>query len=62
MTPEQIAQLADFTRHNPQWSVFWDKRYRVFRVTEDNPDSDLYEEDEDPDKVLAYMAAHATTP
>jgi hypothetical protein len=56
MMPGQIAQLADFTRDNPQWSVFWDK-YRVFRVTEDNPDSDLYEENEDPDKVLAYMAA-----
>jgi hypothetical protein len=28
-------------------------------VTEDNPDSDLYEEENaDPDKVLAYMAAH----
>ena len=58
MTPQQIAQLADFTGANPQWSVFWDKRYRVFRVTEDNPDSDLYEENADPDKVLAYMAAH----
>ena len=58
MTPRQLAQLADFTRANPQWSFFWDKRYRVFRVTEDNPDSDLYEENADPDKVLAYMAAH----
>ena len=58
MTPRQLAQLADFTRANPQWSVFWDKRYRVFRVTEDNPDSDLYEENADPDKVLAYMAEH----
>jgi hypothetical protein len=58
MTPRQLAQLADFTSANPQWSVFWDKRYRVFRVTEDNPDSDLYEENADPDKVLAYMAAH----
>jgi hypothetical protein len=58
MTPGQITQLTDFTRDNPQWSVFWDKRYRVFRVTEDNPDSELYEENEDPDKVLAYMAAH----
>jgi hypothetical protein len=58
MTPEQAAQLADFTRDNPQWSVFWDKHYRVFRVTEDDPDSDLYQESEDLDKVLAYMAAH----
>ena len=58
MTPQQAAQLADFTRANPQWSIFWDKRYHVFRVTEDTPDSDLYEENENHDKVLAYMAAH----
>jgi hypothetical protein len=30
----------------------------VWRVTQDDPDSDLYAEHTDADAVIAYMAAH----
>jgi transcriptional regulator with XRE-family HTH domain len=38
------------------WSVFWDKRYGVWRVSEDDPHSDLYAESDDAQKVIDYMA------
>jgi hypothetical protein len=59
LTPQQIARLQDFVRSNPQWSVFFDKRYGVFRVSDDDPGSDLYEENDELDKVLAYMTMHS---
>lgn len=57
--PEDTARLADFLLDDPQWSAFWDKRYAVWRVTEDDPDSDLYIESASADAVIAYMSAHS---
>ncbi len=42
-----------------RWSAFWDKRFGVWRVAEDDPDSDLYAESNDADTVLAYITAHS---
>ena len=47
-----------FLQH-PWWSAFWDKRYAVWRVAEDDPDSALYAEGADAAEVLSYMTAHS---
>ena len=39
--------------------AFSDKHYRVWRVAENNPDSDLYAESRDADSVIKYMTAHS---
>jgi hypothetical protein len=41
------------------WSAFWDKRDGVWRVSENDPDSDLYAESREADVVIQYMAAHS---
>ena len=43
------------------WSAFWDKRDGVWRVSENDPDSDLYAESGDADTVIAYMTATPET-
>ena len=56
--PADAARLAWFLRDQPRWSVFWDKRYGVWRAAEDDPDSALYAENPDVDAVIGYIAAH----
>jgi hypothetical protein len=41
------------------WSAFWDKEHGVWRVAEDDPNSDLYAESTDANAVIAYMKAHS---
>ena len=53
------ARLTSFLRHHLRWSAFWDKKYGVWRVAEDDPDSCLYAESRDLDTVLSYIAAHS---
>jgi hypothetical protein len=57
-TPYAAARIADFLAEHLSWSAFWDKKYGLWRVTEDNPDSDLYAESRDADTVIKYMRAH----
>ena len=57
--PADAARLASFLRQHPRWSVFWDKRYGVWRVAEDDPDSALYAESRDLDTVISYITTHA---
>jgi hypothetical protein len=57
--PAAAARLAGVLREHPCWSVFWDKRYGVWRAAEDDPGSALYAEDPDLDAVISYIAAHA---
>ena len=57
--PSAAAQLTSFLQQHPGWSAFWDKRYGVWRVAEDDPDSDLYAEGSDADTVVAYITAHS---
>jgi hypothetical protein len=45
-------------RDQPRWSVYWDKKYGLWRVAEDDPDSDLYAESSDADAVIGYIIAH----
>ena len=52
-------RIAAFLDSHPGWSAFWDKRSGVWRVSEDDPHSDLYAENAHADMVIDYMAAHA---
>jgi hypothetical protein len=38
--------------------VFYDKRHRLWRAAEDDPDSDLYTEASDVDTVIGYITTH----
>jgi hypothetical protein len=57
--PGQGTQIAGILDDQPGWSAFWDKRYGLWRVAEDDPDSDLYAEAADADTVIRYITAHA---
>jgi hypothetical protein len=39
-------------------SVFWDKQWALWRVTEDDPDSSLYAANADVSIVIGYMMRH----
>ena len=58
-TPCSAARLAAFLAAHAAWSTFWDKRHRVWRVAENDPDSDLYAESPDADVVIRYMTVHS---
>lgn len=49
-----IATLHEY----PCWSAFWDPRYGMWRVAEDDPDSGLYAESSDADTVIDYITTH----
>jgi hypothetical protein len=53
------ARLASFLRRHPGWSAFWDKRYGLWRVSEDDPGSALYAETPDPGAVITYITARS---
>jgi hypothetical protein len=57
-SPAATRAVATFVREHPCWTAFWDKRHGVWRVTQDDPDSDLYAEHTDAGTVIAYMTAH----
>jgi hypothetical protein len=57
-TPYAAAQIAEFLDDHLSWSAWWDKRYGLWRVAEDDPGSDLYAESPDADVVIRYMQAH----
>ena len=57
--PGQAARITNFLYEHPHWSVFWDKRDGLWRVAEDDPDSDLYAEAANADTVIEYMTAHS---
>jgi hypothetical protein len=57
--PHAAARIAAFLDDHLSWSVYWDKHYGLWRVAEDDPDSDLYVESRDADVVIRYMRAHS---
>ena len=57
--PADAARLASFLHRHPRWSAFWDKRYGVWRVAEDDPDSALYAESRDLATVISYITTHS---
>jgi hypothetical protein len=57
--PADASRVSCFLADHPHWSAFWDKHFGVWRVAEDDPDSDLYAESSDADTVISYITAHA---
>jgi hypothetical protein len=53
------VRVSCFLADHLWWSVYWDKKYGLWRVAEDDPDSDLYAESSDADTVIVYILAHA---
>jgi hypothetical protein len=58
-THHAAAKITAFLTEHLCWSAFWDKKYRVWRVAENDPDSNLYAESWDVDTVIRYMVAHS---
>jgi hypothetical protein len=58
-TPYAAARIAAFLAEHLSWSAFWDKREGVWRVSENDPDSELYAVSRDADTVIRYMAANS---
>jgi hypothetical protein len=52
-------RIAAFLESHPGWSAFWDKRDGVWRVTEDDPQSELYAESADAGMAIDYMVTHS---
>ena len=40
-SPTATLAVTAFVREHPCWTAFWDKRHGLWRVTQDDPDSDL---------------------
>ncbi len=57
--PADAARVSCFLADQPRWSVYWDKKHGLWRVAEDDPDSDLYAESSDADTAISYIVAHA---
>lgn len=57
--PEEVARVVRFLQDHLPWSACWDKRLGVWRVAEDDPDSDLYAESQDAATVLSYITSHS---
>jgi hypothetical protein len=58
-TPYAAARIAAFLEDHLSWSAFWDKQNGLWRVAEDDPESDLYAESRDADVVIRSMRAHS---
>ncbi len=56
---EDAARVSCFLADQPRWSIYLDKQYGLWRVAEDDPDSDLYAESSDADTAISYIVAHA---
>jgi hypothetical protein len=57
--PDDALRIANFFDNHTGWSIFWDKKHGVWRVSEDDPASELYEENPDARTVIAYVTAHS---
>jgi hypothetical protein len=57
--PGDAERVGRCLADHPQWSACWDKRFGVWRVAEDDPDSDLYAESSDMDTVISYITGHS---
>ena len=58
-TPYAAARIATFLAEHLCWTAFWDKRDGLWRVSENDPDSELYAASRDADTVIRYMTANS---
>jgi hypothetical protein len=57
--PGDAERVGRCLADHSQWSACWDKRHGLWRVTEDDPDSDLYAESSDVGTVISYITEHS---
>jgi hypothetical protein len=59
--PYAAAKIAAFLAEHEHlsWTAYWDKRHGLWRVSQDDPDSDLYATSRDAEAVIEYMAPHS---
>lgn len=57
--PSASGKIAAFLAEHLYWTAYWDKQHGLWRVSQDDPDSDLYAESHDADAVIRYMSAHS---
>ena len=58
-TAYAAARIAAFLAEHLSWTAFWDKRHGVWRVSETDPDSELYAVSRNADTVIRDMAANS---
>ena len=58
-TPYAAARVAAFLAEHLSWTAFWDEQEGVWRVSENDPDSELYAVSRDADTVIRYMTANS---
>ncbi len=58
-TPYAAAKIAAFLVEHLSWTAYWDKRHGLWRVSQDDPDSDLYATSRHADTVIEYMVTHS---
>jgi hypothetical protein len=58
-SPGDASRVSFFLADHPRRSAWWDKKHGLWRVAEDDPDSDLYAESSDADTVMGCITAHA---
>jgi hypothetical protein len=58
-TPYAAAKIAAFLAEHLSWSAYWDTRHGLWRISQDDPDSDLYATSRGADAVIEYMATHS---
>ena len=60
-TPYAAAKIAEFLaeQEHLSWTAYWDKRDGLWRVSQDDPDSDLYAESPDAATVMGYITTHS---
>jgi hypothetical protein len=57
--PADAARVYCFLADHLRWSAYWDKKYGLWRVAEDDPHSDLYAGSRNADAVIGYITAHS---
>jgi hypothetical protein len=58
-TPYAAARVAAFLAEHLSWTAFWDKHEGVWRVSENDPDSELYAASRDADTVIRFMTRNS---
>ena len=53
--PEDVAGMTGLLRERPQWSVFWDPKYHLWRAAEDESNSEI----PDAATIMEYITAHS---
>jgi len=57
--PGDTVRIFRFLAEHPEWSAYRDKHFGVWRVAEDDPESDPYAASSDADTVISFIVTHS---